>query len=75
MPFDPCHKPRTHFSDHLDGEPLPFFTGFVVRMHLTICPACRRLNRSLVATQAALRALQDADLPAELPDTDLPDSE
>jgi len=65
-----CAHARAHFSCHLDGQPLPFFTRFMVGFHLSICPPCRRVNRSLQATQAALRALRDADVdPGEaLPD-------
>ena len=69
---DPCRNARAHFSDHLDGEALPFFTRLMVRFHLSVCPPCQRFNRSLAATQAALHALRDADLPDDLP-SDLPD--
>jgi predicted anti-sigma-YlaC factor YlaD len=62
MPFDPCRDVRTHFSDHLDGEPLSFFTRILVRCHLGICPQCRRVQRSLVATREALHALRDVDV-------------
>ena len=58
-----CGHARAHFSCQLDGQPLPFFTRLMVRFHLLICPPCRRVNRSLQATQAALHALRDADLP------------
>jgi predicted anti-sigma-YlaC factor YlaD len=57
---DPCARVRPHFSEHLDGEKLPFFTSLLVRCHLAICPPCRRLNRSLSATREALGALRDA---------------
>jgi predicted anti-sigma-YlaC factor YlaD len=62
MPLDPCRPVRAHLSDQLDGEALPLATRLLVRLHLTICPPCRRVHRSLVATQAALRALRDADV-------------
>ncbi len=71
MTLDPCRRARAHFSDHLDGERLPFFSRVLVGVHLTICPACRRVNRSLQATQVALHALRDADLAQDLPQ-DLP---
>jgi hypothetical protein len=51
-----------HFSDHLDGQKLPFWRGLLVRMHLVSCPLCRRMNRSLEATRDALHALRDLDL-------------
>jgi predicted anti-sigma-YlaC factor YlaD len=65
MPLDPCRPVREHLSDWLDGEPLPLSVRLTVRLHLSICPPCRRVHRSLVATQDALRALRDAD-PSEL---------
>ena len=63
MTLKVCSHARSHFSCQLDGQPLPFFTRLMVRFHLWICPGCRRVNRSLVATRAALRALRDADVP------------
>jgi anti-sigma factor RsiW len=54
---------RTHLSDWLDGEPLPFVLRMMVRFHLATCPRCQRVNRSLVATRDALRTLRDADAP------------
>lgn len=54
-----CHKSRAYFSDHLDGQPLPFWRGLMVRWHLLICPYCKRVNRSLTATKDALTALRD----------------
>ncbi len=56
-----CIRQRAFFSDHLDGERLPLWRGLLVRMHLTICPDCRRVNRSLEATREALRGLRDRD--------------
>lgn len=61
MALDPCRAARSHFSDHLDGEPLSLGARLLVRMHLTICPPCRRYHRSLAATRDALRDLRDAD--------------
>jgi predicted anti-sigma-YlaC factor YlaD len=59
MKLDPCSKARSHFSEHLDGEPLPWKTRLLVQLHLTICPPCRRVARSLEATCEALHALRD----------------
>jgi predicted anti-sigma-YlaC factor YlaD len=58
----PCRIVRPHFSAHLDGEPVPFWTGLLVRFHLAVCPHCKRVQRSLAATQEALRALRDAEV-------------
>ena len=66
MPFDPCRGVRSHFSDHLDGERIPFFRRILVRCHLTICPQCRRVQRSLVATREALHALRDVDVELDI---------
>jgi predicted anti-sigma-YlaC factor YlaD len=60
-----CRPQRPYFSDHLDGQPMPFFRGLMVRFHLSVCPQCRRVNRSLVATREAVRALRDADVENE----------
>jgi predicted anti-sigma-YlaC factor YlaD len=57
MNADPCRNVRSYISDGLDGEPLPL----LVRFHLRVCPPCRRVHRSLVATREALRALRDVD--------------
>jgi hypothetical protein len=62
-----CRKSRSYFSDRLDGEPIPFLRGLLVRLHLTVCPQCIRVNRSLVATRDALRALRDRDVQAGVP--------
>ena len=56
-----CVKQRPWFSHVLDGQPLPFWRGLLVRCHLTICPPCRRMQRSLKATRDALRDLADHD--------------
>jgi predicted anti-sigma-YlaC factor YlaD len=56
-----CAKQRALFSDRLDGQKLPFWRGLLVRFHLTICPPCRRVNRSLVTTREALKELRDRD--------------
>jgi len=56
-----CRTQRAHFSDRLDGQPIPFWRGLLVRLHLRICPGCIRTNRSLEATRDALRRLRDAD--------------
>jgi predicted anti-sigma-YlaC factor YlaD len=57
-----CRIARAHFSDQLDGEPMPLGARLLVKLHLTICPPCRRAHRSLVATREALRALRDAEM-------------
>ncbi|HEY2746481.1 MAG TPA: hypothetical protein VGL86_17740 [Polyangia bacterium] len=56
-----CVKQRALFSDRLDGQRLPFWRGLMVRFHLAICPTCKLVNRSLVETREALRALRDRD--------------
>ena len=56
-----CVKQRALFSDRLDGQRLPFWRGLLVRFHLTVCPQCRRVNRSLETTRDALRELRDRD--------------
>ena len=62
MRINPCRAARSHFSDHLDGEELPFLARAMVRFHLTVCPPCRRVHRALLATREALHALRDADV-------------
>ena len=56
-----CRNQRAWFSDRLDGLPLPFWRGLLVRLHLRVCPDCIRVNRSLEATREALRALGETD--------------
>ena len=56
-----CRRSRLYFSDRLDGRPLPFWRGLMVRWHLLACPLCHRYQRSLVATRDAVRALRDPD--------------
>ena len=56
-----CKKQRAWFSDRLDDQPLPFWRGLLVRVHLAFCPQCIRVNRSLAATRDALRGLRDLD--------------
>jgi hypothetical protein len=56
-----CVKQRAWFSDRLDGQPLPFWRGLLVRFHLARCPQCMRYQRSLEATREALRQLGDRD--------------
>ena len=67
--FDPCASVRPHFSDRLDGQAIPFPASLLVRFHLAVCPPCRRVHRSLVATRDALVALRDADVSLDT-DTD-----
>jgi hypothetical protein len=57
-----CVKPRALFSDHLDGQRIPFWRGLLVRWHLWVCPRCKLVNRSLEATKDALGALRDSEL-------------
>jgi predicted anti-sigma-YlaC factor YlaD len=59
-----CRAARAHFSELLDGEPLPLFSRAVARLHLTVCPRCRNTWLALVATRDALRALRDSPGPA-----------
>jgi len=56
-----CRKQRPWFSEKLDGKPVPFWRGLLVRCHLSFCPQCIRYNRSLEATREALKALRDSD--------------
>ena len=57
-----CRTARLHLSDHLDGETMPFWRRLFMRLHLTICPPCRRVRRSLLATRDSLLALRDSDV-------------
>jgi predicted anti-sigma-YlaC factor YlaD len=66
MPADPCRTVRPHFSDHLDGQPLPLGVRLMVGLHLRICPPCRRVHGSLVAAREALLALRDADVDVDV---------
>lgn len=56
-----CAKQRPYFSDALDGEPLPFWRGLLVRFHLRFCPRCILVKKSLEATRDALVELRDSD--------------
>ena len=56
-----CRLVTAHFSDFLDGEPLPLFSLFWVHAHLTFCPRCKRTYRSLTQTREVLRALREPD--------------
>jgi hypothetical protein len=58
-----CRLPRSHYSAHLDGEPIPLRARFMVWLHLRICAPCKRYHRSLVATRDALSELRDKDPP------------
>ena len=48
-------------SDQIDGQPMPFFSGLLYRLHQRLCPRCRRVERSLLATRDVLSALRDID--------------
>jgi hypothetical protein len=61
MVFRWCRIARSGFSDLSDGQPVPFGVALMARVHLTICPQCRRVHRSLAETRRALRALRDTD--------------
>jgi predicted anti-sigma-YlaC factor YlaD len=58
-----CRHCREWFSDYLDGQPVPPWPRFWVRMHLTLCPLCRKVRRSMDAVEGALHALKDAPPP------------
>ena len=58
-----CSHARECFSDHLDGLSVPGLKGMWMKVHLAICPRCRRFYRSLEATHDALIALKDAPAP------------
>lgn len=54
-----CRRARPHFSDRLDGVPMPLGRRLVVAAHVNLCPMCRRTYKSLELTRAALRDLAD----------------
>jgi predicted anti-sigma-YlaC factor YlaD len=54
-----CNHARDSFSDHLDGVPVTGLKGMAMRLHLALCPRCRRFYRSLQATLEALKGLRD----------------
>jgi len=54
-----CRIARKHFSDAIDGEPLPVHTRLYVGFHRTFCPTCRAFERSLHKTLEAGHALRD----------------
>ena len=56
-----CVKQRALFSDHLDGQKLPFWRALLIRFHLRFCPQCQLTHRSLETTRDALRDLRDRD--------------
>ena len=56
-----CVRQRALFSDQLDGERLSWWRRLAMRLHLSICAPCRRVQRSLEATRDALRDLRDRD--------------
>ena len=60
--IDPlCRLVRPHFSDAMDGVPLPLLAATGVRLHLLFCPWCRRHMQSLRNTRDALRAMGAQD--------------
>ena len=62
MAFRLCRIARSHLSDRLDEQPLPWFVRAYLRFHLSLCPPCQRFERSLEATCDALHALRDSDV-------------
>lgn len=58
-----CHPLRPHFSDRLDGEPVPPVIEFFTRLHLAFCPQCMRTYESLKETRRALALLREPDPP------------
>jgi hypothetical protein len=55
-----CHGARKYISDARDGQPLPgAATRLWVWLHRSICPLCRRYEKSLEHTLQAARALRD----------------
>ena len=54
-----CKRTHENLSDALDGA-LPWWKRVLMRMHLGVCPMCRRTSHSLeraVDTVASLRDL------------------
>ncbi len=66
---DRCRPVREHLSDEIDGEVLSPDVRVAMDAHLSRCPPCQRMNRSLLALKEALRALRDVDPPAALGET------
>jgi len=56
-----CRLARLHYSDLLDGQPLPWYVRLRQAFHLRFCGPCIRYHRSLAATRDALQALRDLD--------------
>jgi hypothetical protein len=60
-----CSQHRRVLSDELDGE-LRGPRRWALRLHLLICPRCRRVDASLRQTVSVLHAMgpeQDGDKP------------
>lgn len=74
MAVKPCLIARSHLSDHLDGEPIPFLARAVLRLHLVVCPPCKRAHESLLATRDALRALRDVEPEIDAEEKNRPES-
>jgi anti-sigma factor RsiW len=53
-----CKHTHESLSDALDGA-LPWWRRVLMRVHLRVCPGCARTERSLRASQEALRGLRD----------------
>ena len=58
-----CRATRSDLSDRLDGAPLPFWRRLMGAFHLSLCPTCKLVRRSLVATRDAVAALKDSPPP------------
>jgi hypothetical protein len=56
-----CRSARSDLSDRLDGAPVPFGRRLLGAFHLSLCPSCKRVRRSLLAARQALFALKDSD--------------
>lgn len=56
-----CAPARRAMSDAMDGEPLPLHRRAILRLHLAVCPHCKRVWRELGETRAALRDLKDTE--------------
>jgi len=57
MLFMRCRRAARLISHSMD-RPLPSEEGAALRVHLTICPACRRYRGQLVLLRRVLRAVE-----------------
>jgi hypothetical protein len=56
-----CRHTRRQLSELMDGQPIPWWSALYSRFHLSLCPQCKRVHRSLLGTRDALRSLRDTD--------------